>query len=100
MTARTRTVFTCSSCGATAPRWSGRCAECGEWNTLVEEVVERSPRGTRAGSAAAAPVVRLSEVATAEAGRMGTGYGELDRLLGGGIVPGALYLVGGEPGVG
>ncbi len=104
MTARrTRTQFVCSACGAAAPRWSGRCAECGEWNTLIEEVVESAAggRGTgRAAGAAAAPVRALSEVETSELARLPSGYEELDRLLGGGIVPGALYLVGGEPGVG
>jgi DNA repair protein RadA/Sms len=95
---RTRTHFVCTACGASAPRWGGRCADCGEWNTLVEEVLERA--ASRASAAAAAPVRALSDVATAEAGRIASGYGELDRLLGGGVVPGGLYLVGGEPGVG
>jgi DNA repair protein RadA/Sms len=100
VTARTRTVFVCSACGASAPRWSGRCAECGEWNTLVEEVVERAAGRARSGGSAAAPVRPLSEIETAESARIPSGYDELDRLLGGGVVPGALYLVGGEPGVG
>jgi DNA repair protein RadA/Sms len=94
---RTRTHFVCSACGATVPRWSGRCAECSEWNTLVEEVVER---GAPRPGTSAAPVRPLGEVETAEAGRLATGLGDFDRLLGGGVVPGGIYLVGGEPGVG
>ena len=97
---RSRTHFVCTSCGGTAPRWSGRCAECGEWNTLVEEVVEPSTASAGGRNAAAAPVRPLAEVDMTEAARIPSGYGELDRLLGGGIVPGGLYLVGGEPGVG
>lgn len=97
MSARPRTRFTCTACGAVAPRWAGRCADCGEWNTLVEEKVE-----ARAGrpEADAATVHRLADVESGELQRMTSGTGELDRLLGGGIVPGGLYLVGGEPGIG
>ncbi|HWC07308.1 MAG TPA: DNA repair protein RadA, partial [Gemmatimonadota bacterium] len=97
MTARPRTRFTCTSCGAVAPRWAGRCADCGEWNTLVEERVEAGA-GRRAEEAT--PVHRLTDVNAAELERIGSGTTELDRLLGGGIVPGGLYLVGGEPGIG
>ncbi|HUP18928.1 MAG TPA: DNA repair protein RadA [Gemmatimonadota bacterium] len=98
MTARrSRTRFVCASCGAATPKWAGRCPECGEWNSMVEEVVER---GAPARSAAAAPVAPLSDVSAADAARVPTGTPELDRLLGGGIVPGGLYLVGGEPGIG
>ncbi|MDX1622593.1 MAG: DNA repair protein RadA [Gemmatimonadota bacterium] len=98
MSAKTRTRFSCTACGAAAPKWGGRCPECGEWNTLVEEVVESRSRRKRSG--AAAPVRPLTEVAATETRRLGSGFEELDRLLGGGIVPGALYLVAGEPGVG
>lgn len=94
---RTRTRFVCTGCGAATPRWAGRCAECGEWNTLVEEVVERV---ASVSAAATAPVRPLAEVETADSARIPTGFEELDRLLGGGVVPGGLYLVGGEPGVG
>ena len=97
MNARPRTRFTCTSCGAVAPRWAGRCADCGDWNTLVEEKVE--PGATRRGGGGA-PVHRLTDVDAAQLERIGTGTPELDRLLGGGIVGGGLYLVGGEPGIG
>jgi DNA repair protein RadA/Sms len=95
---RTRSRFVCSACGATSLRWAGRCPECGEWNSLVEEVLERAAaRAERAPAAATRP---LAEVDVAEAARVSTGTAELDRLLGGGIVPGGLYLLGGEPGIG
>ncbi len=98
MNRRTRSRFVCSACGATSLRWAGRCPECGEWNALVEEVLERAAaRGERAPAVAARP---LAEVGVAEAARVSTGTAELDRLLGGGIVPGGLYLLGGEPGIG
>lgn len=98
MTARTRSRFVCSACGATSLRWAGRCPECGEWNSLVEEMLERAAAG---GERAPAVVARpLADVDVSEAARVSTGTAELDRLLGGGIVPGGLYLLGGEPGIG
>ena len=95
---KTLTAYTCSSCGHQSPKWMGRCTECGEWNTLVEEVVRAAPG--RRQAAARAEVRPLSEVPTDRAARIPTGLGELDRVLGGGLVPGSLVLVGGEPGVG
>ena len=99
MTARTRSRFVCASCGGTTLRWAGRCPECGEWNSLVEELLERAAAGGQR-SVPAAPARSLAEVDTTEAERIATGSSELDRLLGGGIVPGGLYLLGGEPGIG
>ncbi|MEJ2151857.1 MAG: DNA repair protein RadA, partial [Gemmatimonadota bacterium] len=94
--ARVRTRFSCTACGATAPRWGGRCPSCEAWNTLVEEVVERG-----AASACPVPDVRsLAEVAATDLARRSSGIDELDRLLGGGVVPGSIALVAGEPGVG
>lgn len=98
--AKSRARFACSACGASHPKWSGRCSECGDWNTLVEEIVEGGAKARRRAAASAAPVRSLADVETTEAERMGSGFAELDRLLGGGIVPGGLYLVGGEPGIG
>ena len=95
---KTLTAYTCSSCGHQTPKWMGRCTECGEWNTLVEEVVRAAPG--RRPSAVRAEVRPLSEVPADRAARIPTGLGELDRVLGGGLVPGSLVLVGGEPGVG
>jgi DNA repair protein RadA/Sms len=95
--ARTVTAYTCTACGYASPKWLGRCAGCGEWNTLVEEVVERAARGRPPAGRQVRP---LAEVALADAARIGTGLPELDRVLGGGLVPGSLVLIGGEPGVG
>ena len=95
--ARTMTAFTCSQCGYESPKWLGRCAGCGEWNTLVEEVVQRA---TRTRPPAGRRVRALADVARADSQRISTGLPELDRVLGGGLVPGSLVLVGGEPGVG
>jgi DNA repair protein RadA/Sms len=89
--------FTCSECGTTAGRWLGRCPGCGAFGTLVEELT-----GRETGPAGASPRTpqRLADVDAAEADRIATGVAELDRVLGGGIVPASLVLVGGEPGVG
>jgi DNA repair protein RadA/Sms len=95
--AKTLTDYACSACGHRSPKWMGRCGGCGEWNTMVEEVIERRPagRGVRIARAHA-----LGDVPAADAARVSTGLDELDRVLGGGLVPGSLVLVGGEPGVG
>ena len=93
--ARTAVKYACSECGYTAGRWFGKCPGCDAFGTLVEE----GPAAAD-GAAAAKPVLRLVEVDAAEAERIGTGVAELDRVLGGGLVPASLVLVGGEPGVG
>jgi DNA repair protein RadA/Sms len=105
--ARPATVFSCSACGAQAPKWHGRCPGCGEWNTLVEE---RAPapgasaaRGHASGAPGGGPAARpvpLRDVAVERTPRLHTGIGELDRVLGGGLVPGSLVLLGGSPGIG
>jgi DNA repair protein RadA/Sms len=91
-----RIRYACQSCGFESPKWLGRCPGCGEWNTLVEEATS-PPR--RSGRRPAEPVP-LVEVAPLPEARIPTGIGELDRVLGGGIVPGSLILVGGDPGIG
>src|SRR5687767_344604 len=93
---RPRTVFTCSSCGQASPKWHGRCPGCGDWNTLVEEKPAAAPRRT-AGRATA---VLLRDVEAPALARFPTGIGEFDRVLGGGVVPGSLVLIGGSPGIG
>jgi len=104
--ARPATIFSCSACGAQSPKWHGRCPGCGEWNTLVEE---RAPApGARGGrsdglggpGAAAARAIPLRDVRVERTPRLHTGIGELDRVLGGGLVPGSLVLLGGSPGIG
>ena len=95
MRTRLTTVFACQSCGAVSPKWLGRCPECGEWNTYVEEARSEKP------AAAPAPASQaISEVAARVEDRISTGLPGLDRVLGGGLVPGSVVLLGGEPGIG
>src|SRR5213083_3245597 len=94
---KARLQYVCQSCGYTSSKWLGRCPSCGEWNSLVEEV--------QSESRAAAPVqpsvpVAVTQVATVGEPRLATGIRELDRVLGGGLVPGSLVLIGGDPGIG
>ncbi|HVH08959.1 MAG TPA: DNA repair protein RadA [Gemmatimonadales bacterium] len=100
--ARARSVFRCTDCGAEHPKWAGRCDGCGAWNTLVEEVVGQRPGrgGSRGAVPSGAPPVRLAAVGSAGVARWPTGLAEFDYVLGGGIVPGSVVLVGGEPGIG
>jgi DNA repair protein RadA/Sms len=98
---RPKTVYACAECGHSSPKWLGQCPSCHRWNTLHEEVVEETrgaPRGPSHG--AAAKPVPLREVVASEEERVKTGIGELDRVLGGGVVPGMLALLGGDPGIG
>lgn len=97
---RTRTVFICQQCSYTSPKWVGRCPECGEWNTLVETVESReSARPTAAALPRTLPQ-RLSDVATDSFRRVELPMTEFNRTLGGGVVPGSLILIGGDPGIG
>src|SRR4051794_7336022 len=99
--AKSSTQFTCQACGATAPRWLGRCSSCGGWNTLVEEVVRDSKKPARSrGLSESGKPVSIHEVPEDAAARLPTGIAELDRVLGGGAVLGSVVLVGGDPGVG
>jgi DNA repair protein RadA/Sms len=92
----------CQSCGAVAPRWAGKCAGCGEWNTLVEEADAVPPPGSGLAKASKGRAVRLETLAKGRERitRIPTGLAELDRVSGGGIVPGSALLIGGEPGIG
>src|SRR5437879_4364425 len=95
---RAETRFACTACGHGALSWMGRCPGCGEWNTLVEERVrERSAQDHRHKARKPVP---LNEVRAADFDRLSTGNDELDRVLGGGIVPGSIILIGGSPGIG
>jgi DNA repair protein RadA/Sms len=100
--ARPDTRYVCGTCGATSLRWEGQCRTCGNWNTLVESPVERTSGKARARRAApAAPAVTpLNDLDAADGERRAVGIREVDRVLGGGIVPGSLVLLGGEPGIG
>ena len=106
-----KTVYVCSNCGETSPRWMGRCPSCGSWNTMNEDVVAEAPKAGLSSSKAAVPARqegvtsltarRLADISTTEEkSRILTGISELDRVLGGGIVLGGVVLLSGEPGVG
>jgi DNA repair protein RadA/Sms len=97
-----RSLFVCSACGQQSAKWHGRCPGCGEWDTLVEEAVPPAAArpGGRARSAPAPRAVPLSRLDAPQVARIRTGIGELDRVLGGGLVPGSLVLLGGAPGIG
>ena len=101
--AKSKTQFVCQSCGSVSPRWSGRCDGCGEWNTLVEERGESgvgaAPAARRMETGHAVELVALAGD-TQEAPRLASGIAELDRVTGGGFVPGSALLVGGDPGIG
>lgn len=96
-----KSVFVCQSCGNENPKWAGKCPYCGEWNSLVETVVPTRERRGR-GETQRVDVVprKLSEVKSGFLSRIRTGIGELDRVLGGGLVPGSVVLLAGEPGIG
>jgi DNA repair protein RadA/Sms len=104
MTKSPKTVFVCQECGSQSPKWLGRCADCGAWNALVEErpQTEDSAAALHRYAGAAAPVsARLyADIQIEQNERLSTGIGEFDRVLGGGVVPGSLVLLGGEPGIG
>ncbi len=98
-------VFVCQECGSQSPKWQGRCADCGAWNSFVEEHVAETAGGPQVHryaipGIAAHGAKKYSEVEASRATRLSTGIGEFDRVLGGGIVPGSLVLLGGEPGIG
>jgi len=100
--ARPRSVWSCSECGAQAPKWQGRCNECGAYGTLTEEIISKDISGVHTGTSAgpALEITLLSDACAHEPRRISTQISELDRVLGGGLVEGSLVLLGGEPGVG
>jgi DNA repair protein RadA/Sms len=98
--AKSKTLYSCTECGASSPKWQGQCPGCGEWNTLVETVAEK-PTGHRFESLAPVSQLKtLSEIEAREAERIPTGISEFDRALGGGLVAGGVVLIGGDPGIG
>ncbi|MFP6639845.1 MAG: DNA repair protein RadA [Myxococcota bacterium] len=99
--AKARSVYACMECGSQQPRWLGRCPECGQWDSLVEEAAAPDPEGAlRAASLSGAKPVALGEIEANSLPRLASHLPELDRVLGGGWVPGSVTLLGGEPGVG
>ncbi|MFA6582622.1 MAG: DNA repair protein RadA, partial [Paludibacter sp.] len=101
--AKTKTVYVCQNCGVDSPKWIGKCPSCGEWNSYVEEIIskETAPKIQMAGvELTKQKPILISEVETSEESRFDTSSNELNRVLGGGLVPGSLVLIGGEPGIG
>jgi len=101
---RVQTRYICQACGESFLRWEGQCRSCQAWNTLVETAIRAEPRASRVGVGPGVggltPTTRLDSVGIATHERLPVGLGELDRVLGGGLVPGSVILVGGEPGIG
>jgi DNA repair protein RadA/Sms len=98
MATKPKTIYVCANCGHNSPRWQGKCPECGEWNTFQEQSAPTSSRVS--GNTRPGQVQSLSEVKTGAVERISSGMAELDEVLGGGIVPGSLILLGGDPGIG
>lgn len=99
--ARAKTQYVCSECGAASPKWAGQCPDCKAWNSLVESVAEPAAGGHRFASlAGTARVQALADIRPREEPRLPTGLDEFDRVLGGGLVPGGVVLIGGDPGIG
>ncbi len=100
-----KTVYVCSECGANFPKWMGKCTSCNSWNTIEEETIHEAPKSSKVSVMSTESVIRstpksISEIETTDEERTLTGMSELDRVLGGGLVKGALVLVGGDPGIG
>ena len=98
--AKPKTIYSCTECGATNPKWQGQCPGCNAWNTLVESVAETPGKHRFEALAPAARLQNLAEIEAREADRIATGIGEFDRALGGGLVGGGVVLIGGDPGIG
>jgi DNA repair protein RadA/Sms len=97
---KAKTVYVCQSCGSQSPRWMGKCPDCGAWNTMVEEQMERPKDVGSAKRSAGSEPLLLGEIQARDEDRFVTKIGELDRVLGGGIVAGSVVLIGGDPGIG
>ena len=98
--AKSKSIYSCTECGATSPKWQGQCPGCAEWNTLLESVAEKASGHRFESLALGARPVYLSQIEARETERIATGIGEFDRALGGGLVAGGVVLIGGDPGIG
>src|SRR4051794_41883565 len=94
------TIFICGACAHESAKWHGQCPGCGEWNTLAEERTQPAAGSRQRTAKPALKPIRLAEVEAPHVPRLSTGVAELDRVLGGGVVPGSLVLIGGSPGIG
>src|SRR5213594_1763785 len=99
--AKPKIIYACQNCGFQSPKWLGKCPDCNQWNSLVEERFERAahPRGEISLGSKEEPA-SIGTISTAEEGRIFSGLSEFDRVLGGGLVPGSVVLIGGDPGIG
>ncbi|MCL2645029.1 MAG: AAA family ATPase, partial [Betaproteobacteria bacterium] len=98
---KAKSAYICAGCGLQLPRWQGQCPQCREWNTLAETVIERGAQSRRAaGSGSAAKMQKLVALEAREEPRIPSSIDEFDRVLGGGLVPGGVVLIGGDPGIG
>lgn len=97
---KSKTSFFCSNCGSESPKWIGKCPSCGEWNTYNEEIIQRSDKSTSFGFKSEKVPIPINDVSLTEEHRINTNNNELNRVLGGGLVPGSVVLIGGEPGIG
>jgi DNA repair protein RadA/Sms len=97
---KAKTVFTCQNCGTQSPKWVGKCPSCNEWNTYVEEIISTTKKVTLQPTLSGSRPMILDEIEAFDTPRIDVSIGELNRVLGGGIVPGSLILIGGEPGIG
>ena len=100
VTARSKTVYSCTECGGTSPKWQGQCPHCSAWNTLVETIAQPAQRRFAHVAGARSAIRTLASVEARESARVATGIDEFDRVLGGGLVPGGVVLLGGDPGIG
>jgi len=98
--AKAKSIYSCTECGATSPKWQGQCPGCSEWNTLVESVAEKTTGHRFESLAPTVKLQTLSEIKARDVERIATGIGEFDRALGGGLVAGGVVLIGGDPGIG
>ena len=103
--AKDKTIYTCTECGGSSPKWLGKCPDCNAWNTLIESVAEstspvKNRYNQRQGLTKASEVITLADIDATDMQRTPTGHEELDRVLGGGIVEGGVVLIGGDPGIG
>src|SRR4029079_9906233 len=98
--AKAKTIYSCTECGGQAPKWQGQCPHCNAWNTLVETLSAPSPTRFQTVAGKTSAVRALGSVDARDAPRFPTGMEEFDRVLGGGLVPGGVILLGGDPGIG